>query len=400
MTAPEQNKPTIAPKPQQARVAIVSMCSDDWGGSEELWARSLPFLRQSGIGASLSKVGINPHHPRIAALAQAGVQLQPLGDTPANAPLSRRLQKKLRERLFRRPPGYWEHINFGKHLQLFRPQLVIIAQGINFDGLDYAAVCSAHNIPYVVVCQKAVEFFWPPAHLRQSMRQAFQRAKKCYFVSQHNLQLTEEQFGFRFSNACVIHNPVRLVPKALPFPIASETIRLACIGRLFIIDKGQDILLRILAQPKWRSRPVVVSFIGIGHDEAGIKELAALLQLTNVVFEGQVEGMEAVWQQHHALVLPSRCEGMPLVVLEALAAGRPVIASKAGGTPEYVTEGVNGFLAEANVEDFEAAMERAWQQRHRWAEMGTTAVAMIQDQITGSPEEVFANEITELIYEN
>lgn len=381
-------------------MAIVSKCCDDWGGSEELWARSIPYLQKAGIRASLSKDSINPHHPRIAGLAQKGVVMQPLGTLPPQAPFSQRLLKKLRERFFRRPAGHWERVTFGKHLQHFRPQLVIIAQGINFDGLEFAAVCSANNVPYVVVCQKAVEFFWPPAHLRQPMRQAFERAKKCYFVSQHNLQLTEEQFGFRFSNACVIHNPVRFVTKALPFPVETETIRLACIGRLFIIDKGQDILLRILAQPKWRSRPVQVSFIGTGSDEAGIKELARLLNLQHVTFEGQVDGMEAVWRRHHALVLPSRSEGAPLVVLEALAAGRPVIASKAGGTPEYVTEGVTGFLAEANTVDFEAAMERAWQQRHRWADMGAAAANKIKDQIAGCPEEVFANEITELIYGN
>jgi glycosyltransferase involved in cell wall biosynthesis len=167
---------------------------------------------------------------------------------------------------------------------------------------------------------------------------------------------------------------------------------------LFIIDKGQDILLRILSAQKWRSRPITVSFFGTGYDEQGLHELARLLALKNVHFAGPADDMEIVWKTHHALVLPSRSEGMPLVVLEALAMGRPVIVSKSGGTPEYVYEGVNGFLAEANTEDFEAAMERAWMQRQQWPQMGFKAAELIKEQVARCPEEDFANEITEILY--
>ena len=386
----------MVPERKVFRVAILSRCCDDWGGSEELWALSIPYLQAAGMQIMLLKSRFNRAHPRIAGLAASGVVLQPL----AEGSLPKRVLKKTWEGISGKKGADWEMLNFSRQLRRFRPHLAVIAQSINFDGLGFAAYCQQLGIPYVVICQKAVDFYWPPAHLRQQMRRAFEKAVKSFFVSRHNLLLTEEQFGFRFSNACVIHNPVRFDAGMLPFPDETATLRLACIGRLFIIDKGQDILLRILCQEKWKARPVHISFVGSGCDEAGLKEMASLLQVKQVSFTGHTDNMEAIWQTHHALVLPSRSEGMPLVVLEALAKGRPVIASKAGGTPEYVQEGVNGFLAEANVADFEAAMERAWQHRHRWPQMGAAAVNMIKERVPHCPEKDFANAIMNLLYEN
>lgn len=384
------------PKQYKFQVAIVSQCHDDWGGSEELWALSIPYLQAAGAEISLIKNYINPEHHRIAELAAKGVKLYAL----KKATLKERIIKRVKGGLINTQKINWDDIAFKKRLLSIKPNLVIIAQAINFDGLEFAAICLELKIPYVVICQKAVEFFWPPVHLRERMKQALETARKCYFVSQHNRQLTEEQFGSRLTNAAVIHNPIRFKSKLTPYPGQNGKIKLACIGRLFVIDKGQDILLRILSNEKWRSRPLEVSFFGAGPDEAGLKEMARLLQVDNIKFAGHTNNIEHVWETHHALVLPSRSEGMPLVVLEALAMGRPVISTRAGGTPEYVEENISGFLSEPTVADFDAALERAWQQQHRWKEMGANALKTINQKVSGCPEMDFANEIITLLYEN
>ena len=54
-----------------------------------------------------------------------------------------------------------------------------------------------------------------------------------------------------------------------------------------------------------------------------------------------------IWAEHHALVLPSRFEGMPLVVVEAMLCGRPCIVTDVGGNAELIRDGINGFLAKA-----------------------------------------------------
>jgi glycosyltransferase involved in cell wall biosynthesis len=380
----------------QAHIVIVTNCCDDWGGSEELWARSIPHFQSQGIHVTVLKDWINKHHPRYVELSEKEVVLKNLDNVSKKITPVKLLLKAWNK--LRRVDNHLQ-LKFEKFLRSNRPSLVLISQGINFDGMPYAFSCARQKVPYVIVSQKAVEFYWPPTSERAYMTRAFREAKKCYFVSKHNRQLTEEQFGLRFANARVIHNPIKISFKNISYPTTDNGFRLACIARLFILDKGQDILLRILAQPKWRERPVTVSFIGTGIDEEGLRSMAALLNITNVEFTGHIADMQHVWANYHALVLPSRSEGLPLVVLEAMAAARTVIATRAGGTQEVVVDGVTGFIGDATLESFEATLERAWNSRHRWQEMGNEALQQIRRHVPASPETEFANELIEILYE-
>jgi glycosyltransferase involved in cell wall biosynthesis len=125
--------------------------------------------------------------------------------------------------------------------------------------------------------------------------------------------------------------------------------------------------------------------------------MAKLLEVSNVEFKGQVNGIESLWQEFHALVLPSRSEGLPLVILEAMAAGRPVIITNVGGSTEVVEEGVTGFIGHANEESFGDAMERAWSHRGNWEMMGKKASCYIARKLPTAPEEDFSKYINEII---
>lgn len=382
------------------KIAIVS-CVEDWGGSEELWSRSIPYLHKFGHQTVLIKSRINRAHPEFMALEKIGLRLIELD--PARSFLERisnkaiRVSNRLATALKLIKPQPQELKAFKKVILKEAPSLVIIAQGINFDGLKLANECLKAGIPYVIISQKAVDFYWPSPNDRSMMLKVLLSAKRCFFVSQHNLRLTEEQFGKRLPNAAVVFNPVKLSGSPLPYPRSSEQYRLACVGRLFLLDKGQDMLLRILAQEKWRSRPVIVSFVGKGPDEMGLKDMAALLELEQVEFIGQVEDIGQIWSSHHALVLPSRSEGLPLSMVEAMSVGRPVIITNAGGNAEMVEEGVTGFIGEANECSFAGAMERAWQQRDQWELIGENAAKYINTHVPKSPEHDFAKLIQEVL---
>lgn len=383
-------------------IAILSSCMDDWGGCEELWARSIPLLQQRGLRFIVFKEKINNRHPEYVALAQRGVQLIELDRKPSVRKRltdrgTRILKKVLAKTNF--PIARKTEAPFTIQLKVCQPDLVIISQAINFDALPYAYQCLSLGVPYVLVSQKAVDFYWPAPEDRAYMIRCFQQARKCFFVSRHNLRITEEQFGTRLANSQVIYNPVKIAPKVLPFPAVEPAYKLACVGRLFLLDKGQDILIRVLSEEQWKNRPLIVSFIGSGPDEEGLRAMAALLQVQNIEFKGQVHDMEHLWREYHALVLPSRGEGLPLVILEAMAAGRPVIISDAGGNAEVVEEGITGFIGQANEASFGAAMERAWQQRHLWEDMGKKACSYITEKIPTAPEETFANYIKEIIHD-
>lgn len=397
MTTAEKNIKATKSIAVKKRIAIVTCCTEDWGGSEDLWFKTALCLKRGGSEIMVLKNKIDSHHPRFAELSKQNVLLHEL-DTFSRKNFTKRLFIKTWNKIKSAGRDHLK-LNFEKHLRNFQPDLVLISQGINFDGLIYARSCIALKISYAIICHKAVEFYWPHPYERTLMQEAFQKAEKCFFVSKHNLQLTEEQFGMRFNNAAIVRNPVKAINRIIPYPLTESEFRLACIGRLFIIDKGQDILLRVLAQQKWRERSLQVSFIGNGVDEQALKEMASLLNVTNVDFIGRVDNMEEVWENHHALVLPSRSEGLPLVVLEAMSAGRMIIATKAGGNEEVIVEDKTGFLGEATFSSFDEVLEKAWQHRNEWEAMGKEAFQFATANIPEKPETDFANTLTDLIYE-
>jgi len=86
---------------------------------------------------------------------------------------------------------------------------------------------------------------------------------------------------------------------------------------------------------------------------------------------------------------------MPLVLVEAMLSGRVAIATNVGGNAEIVDDGATGYLAAAATEDaLDDAMERAWNERHRWREIGAAASARIRTLVPREPERCFAKLLT------
>lgn len=122
--------------------------------------------------------------------------------------------------------------------------------------------------------------------------------------------------------------------------------RLVCAGRLFP-TKGQDVLIRAIALLKEQGLQASVEFVGRGPEEAALRDLAHTLGVADRChFTGAVPHKEVMKrvQQATAFVLPSRCDNNPLVVIESLALGVPVVASGVGGVVEAITDGVEGYL--------------------------------------------------------
>jgi len=103
----------------------------------------------------------------------------------------------------------------------------------------------------------------------------------------------------------------------------------------------------------------------------------------NVRFPGQVEDLGPLLTAADAVVMPSRWEGMPLVLLEALARGRPVVASAVGGTLEVVTDGEHARLVPP---DDPQALATALEAFHRHPDaalrLGRRAAARVREDFT------------------
>ena len=380
------------------KLVIFSSCLEDWGGSEILWAETAEVLIQKGYEIHIFKLAVNFSLPQIKKLLQLGCKIVEL-DKCLPSVLQRMTARILPHNPKRTLRSYMMYY-LANAIRKIQPDLVVISQGENWDAFPFIRRLALENVPYVIVSQKAFELHWVEDWQREWMQDIWKRSERNYFVSKHNLTLTEEQFGFRFSNAEVIRNPFQVDPKAsIPWNFEnSETINLACVGRLYPYDKGQDMLLKVLASEKWRKRDLHVSFYGKGINEQGLKELAALLELNNVSFAGHVSDVESIWHNNQALILPARAEGLPLVLVEAMMCGRTAILTNVGGNSEVLEDNETGFISQSVDEiGIDEAMERAWQRRNEWEAIGFLAAKKIRRLVPESPQSVFAEKLEEII---
>jgi glycosyltransferase involved in cell wall biosynthesis len=134
-------------------------------------------------------------------------------------------------------------------------------------------------------------------------------------------------------------------------------------------------LFEVLAEQAWQDRQWRLSIVGAGPDLDYLRTLVKHFHLTQrVTFTGYLSDLNAVWSNHHLLVMASRSEGTPLSLVEAMLCARPAVVTDVGGNAEWIEESQNGFVAEAaSTRSFGAALERAWNTRLQWQEMGASA---------------------------
>lgn len=144
--------------------------------------------------------------------------------------------------------------------------------------------------------------------------------------------------------------------------------------------KGIEVLLEAMARVKQNAPNVKLDVVGAFETkeyEAEVMKLVRKLQLEAIVqFHGFTRDVPKAMRKLDAMVLPSLFgEGMPMVVLEALALGVPVIATKVEGTPEVVRDRIEGLLAEPrDPVSLAHAIEKFVSSRSRWTEMSQHAV--------------------------
>lgn len=109
--------------------------------------------------------------------------------------------------------------------------------------------------------------------------------------------------------------------------------------------KAYDVLLRALGQIAASGRRFELLIAGDGPERSRLELLADQLGIRQQVsFLGAVDNVPELLASAHLLVHPSRSEGLSNTILEAMAEGLPVIATRVGGTPEIVSDGETGLL--------------------------------------------------------
>lgn len=131
------------------------------------------------------------------------------------------------------------------------------------------------------------------------------------------------------------------------YGIPADALVAVLIGRIGE-RKGQVILVKAAEEILRRQPSAFFLLVGVPSDQAYYAEMAKYLEQSpfreRILFTGLRHDIPQVLADADVLAHPSEWEGLPNVVLEAMAMGRPVIATNAGGTAEVVEDGVNGFL--------------------------------------------------------
>lgn len=196
---------------------------------------------------------------------------------------------------------------------------------------------------------KVQEFFWQDPRLVRLLERRLAKADRVVCISNG----IRDQFSTpQLRSRCVvIHLGVDVeVPPAPVEPLTSPTVSIVCVGRINVW-KGQEVLLDAVALVRDRLPPVEVRIVGDvyaseHHYRERLEAQVERLGLQDVVrFLGERRDALEIVANSDVFVMPSRQpEPFGLALVEAMALGRPVIATDAAGPSDIITDDVDGVL--------------------------------------------------------
>jgi glycosyltransferase involved in cell wall biosynthesis len=138
--------------------------------------------------------------------------------------------------------------------------------------------------------------------------------------------------------------------------VAQDAFVVGWVGRMTAVKRTDDVI-RALRGLVDRGVDAYLCLVGDGPDRDHLEQYAHELGVVRrCLFVGYQDDVARFYSAIDALLLPSVNEGTPVSVIESLAAQRPAVATRVGGTPDVIRDGVDGFLVE--VGDADALSER------------------------------------------
>ena len=355
------------------KVGFVSIIKEAWGGSEELWAAGALELISQGHQVVVSTLWTNEPAPKMKQVAKAGAKIiRRRGYIAPGISVKERVSQKILL--------FLKNKSSNPYKSFFDEQLNVVVYTGACDSLKddpfFLGLVYSKKIPLIIINQVHTEYVKTFDSAESIILQkAFSYAQKNLFVSERNRHVMERFLAAAIPNAAVIRNPVNIATVApLPHP-KNERVQLAMVANLLINHKAQDIVFDVLRSEKWQSRNWHLNLYGNGVDEIYLKQLSSFYKLNDrITFHGKVADIRALWQTNDILLMPSRLEGIPLALVEAMLCARPSVVTDVAGHTEWITAGEEGFVAEgSNTFSFDDAMERAWNRKNDWETMGKNA---------------------------
>ncbi len=185
--------------------------------------------------------------------------------------------------------------------------------------------------------------------------------------------------------ASVVFNPVRLEGPVTPTPRQGAVCRALFVGT-YGRRKGATELVDAVAELRREGVSIELDFAGkeeFRGEEAALRSHVRESGLTEFVrFHGVLDtpALRNLYERSHVFVLPSRSEGLPMALLEAMAFGLPVVATRVGGIPDVIEDGESGLLIQpARAGELTDALRRLTSDTRLRKRLGEQARARVQE---------------------
>jgi glycosyltransferase involved in cell wall biosynthesis len=310
---------SATPRPAPPGQVLLVIDSLDGGGAERYVVDLAIALRERAwpVEVACSIGGV-----RAGALAEAGIPVSVLVGGLAKRRVSGRYGRALRRLIQERRPAV-------VHAHLYASAA--------------AAVLATRGLSVPVVLTEHTEAPWRGRTARTVSRLVYQRVDHVVAVSSAIRNTLVGAYGVPAGRVDVLL-PATTTPAALRRATGTSAGVIGVAGRL-VPEKGVDVFLRAAALVSSVVPSARFVVIGDGPLRAALEDSADSLGLAGTVtFTGFRTDAPQLIAGLDVLVVPSRSDGSPLVVCEAMAAGIPVVASRVGGLPDLVAHGDSGLL--------------------------------------------------------
>lgn len=241
---------------------------------------------------------------------------------------------------------------------------LVIIDGLALGAFDETALApvQAKRLCVIALCHHplALESGLDPAQQRRFQRseqRALQAARAVLVTSEHTRRILITQFAVPPEKVTVARPGTPRVSFAC---CQGQPPNLLAVGSL-TRRKGHDVLIDALASLRhlpWQARFVGGRDFDPAWSDQLQRQVNRLALNSRIDFAGAVENASVEFQNADLFVLPSRYEGYGMVFAEALAAGLPIVAARAGAVPDLVPESAGVLVPPGDVEALTAALHR------------------------------------------
>lgn len=381
---------------------VAYLVSDYFAPSHTFVRREVAALREAGLSITPFSIQAPQKYDIIEAILGRAFHRYLLALLQAFGRHPRRFLSSWRLAFRHRPPGLralvWSQFHFVEAMMLVRLMTIARCSHLHNHFANSAAtvgLIAAHylNTPWSFTLHGISETDYPAGMLlREKLERADFVACASYFMRAQAMRVVDfkhwDKMHIVRCGVDISRMPAELHPaedRGRSLKEQSQftsTVRIITVGRLSA-EKGYFGLLEVLARLNAQGASFSATIVGDGPSSDAIHAKTKSLGLGRLVrFTGALSESETLLeiQQSDIMVLPSLMEGLPVVLIEALAMRKAVVASQVAGIPELILEGVTGLLfTPSNWDDLEQQLSRLLDNSHFRKKLGDEGYKRVRD---------------------